>query len=265
MISQEIKKKVHLALPVVFFDRYLPLALREGFSLEVGLDDEALDKFTEKDFQAFARTLDEHDIKRSVHAPFRDLSPGALDAAIRRTSVNRLKQALETAAIFSPEIVVLHTGFHAPYHLERKDSWLGYAREGFAEITTHAEKLGLKLALENVSEPDPSWLTPIVEEIKSPALGYCFDAGHAYAFAKTTWEPWLYAFGPRLFELHVHDNDGSWDLHLPPGQGKIPFAEIFSYLARKGIKPLVTFEAHRKEDVLQGLIYLEELFSQTSW
>ncbi|AEH44591.1 Xylose isomerase domain-containing protein TIM barrel [Thermodesulfatator indicus DSM 15286] len=265
MISEKIKKEVHLALPVVLFEKYLPLALEQGLSLEVGLDDGALDLFSFEDFEAAARILKEHQVKCSVHSPFRDLSLGALDSAIKNATVKRLKEALKVAALFGPEVVVLHTGYSPAYHLERREKWQEAVRESFISLAGEAENLKLKLAVENVLEPDPSWLTDVVEKIASPNLGYCFDAGHALAFAKSSWEPWVEAFGQRLFELHVHDNDGTWDDHLPPGQGKIPFKNMFAQLAKKGIKPLVTYEAHRPEDVIPGLAYLEKLFSEIGW
>ncbi|OAG27699.1 sugar phosphate isomerase/epimerase family protein [Thermodesulfatator autotrophicus] len=264
-ISEKIRKQVHLALPIVLFEKYLPIALEQGLSLEVGLDDGALDLFSLSEFEKAAKILKKHAIKCSVHGPFRDLSLGALDSVIKDASLKRLKEALEIAALFEPEVVVLHTGYSPAYHLERREKWQEVARETLSLLVREAERLNLKLAVENVLEPEPSWLTGVVEKIPSPNLGYCFDAGHALAFAKSSWEPWLEAFKDRLFELHVHDNDGSWDDHLPPGQGKIPFGDIWAYLAGHGIKPLITYEAHRAEDVIPGLVYLEKLFVQVSW
>ena len=264
-ISEETRRKVHISLPFVMFDQFLPEALKLGLSLEVGLDHQALDLYQAHDFRQAARILKREKINLSVHAPFCDLSPGAFDGLVRKASLKRLEEALRIARYFEPRVVVFHSGYHPGYHRERQEKWLELAREGLETLIPLAEKWNLKLALENVFEPGPELLTRIVEEISSPLLGYCFDAGHAYAFAKSSWKPWLTSFEKRLFEIHVHDNDGTWDDHLPPGKGRIPFREIFSFLAEKGLKPVVTFEAHRAEDVLPGLLYLEGLFSQTSW
>ncbi len=264
-ISQETKRRVHLALPFVMFGDYLAEALAAGLSLEVGLDHQALDLFTMADFKAAAAKLKKAGVKLTVHAPFCDLSPGAFDSLVQKASVTRLKQALEVACFFEPQVVVIHSGYHPGYHRERQVKWLELVRSGLEEVVRLAEERGLRLALENVFEPEPALLTAIVEYFASPALGYCFDAGHAYAFARSSWQPWLEAFRGRLFEIHVHDNDGRWDDHLPPGRGKIPFREIFAFLAKEDLKPVVTFEAHRAEDVLPGLAYLQEIFEAISW
>ncbi len=262
-VSSEIKKRVRIAIPFPMLKgRYLPVVLEEGIVPEIGLDHQALDLFSPEDFQEAARMLQEAGIRPTVHAPFCDLSPGAFDREVRRASLKRLKEALEIARLFAPEVVVFHSGYHPGYHRERQEAWQELFRPGLRELVALAENLGLKLALENVFEPSPSLLTTLVEEMNSPALGYCFDAGHALAFAKSEWVPWLEAFKGRLFEIHVHDNDGTWDDHLVPGQGKIPFPEIFSFLEAEGLAPVITYEAHREEDVLPGLVYLERILQE---
>ncbi len=264
-LSAATKRRVHLALPFVMFGSYLEKALSLGLSLEVGLDHQALDLFGARDFKKVAQRLKKASVPLTVHAPFCDLSPGAFDSRVRKASIRRLKEAFRVASYFEPQVVVIHTGYHPGYHRERKDKWLELAKRGFEELAVEAQAFGLRLAVENVFEPGPELITQIVEHLASPSVGYCFDAGHAYAFAKTDWKPWLLAFRKRLFEMHVHDNDGSWDDHLPPGRGKIPFKEIFSFLAKERLTPVVTFEAHREEDVIPGLLYLQEIFAAISW
>jgi len=40
--------------------------------------------------------------------------------------------------------------------------------------------------------------------------------------------------GPRLRTLHLHDNYGEVDDHLPPGRGTIDWADLFAALAEVG-------------------------------
>ncbi len=261
--TRPIKGYVHLALPFTMFPRYLDKALEAQLFLEVGLDHQALDLFKAKDFRKAAKIIHKRNLGCSVHAPFTDLSLGALDALISRTSLKRLRQALKVASYFRPKTIVIHSGYHPGYHRERLKEWQQRLQEGLEALLYEAERLDLYLALENVFEPDPSFLTSVVEKIASPHLGYCFDAGHALAFAKSPWQPWLEAFTPRLFELHIHDNNGDWDAHLPPGKGKIPFLEIFTYLKDKNLCPLLTFEAHREEDVLPGLALIAQMLEKS--
>ncbi len=261
-LLEAVKRRIHIALPFPMFAQYLPRALEEGLALEVGLDHQALDLYRANAFRKAAHQLQKAQVPCTVHAPFCDLSPGAFDALVRQASLKRLKQALRVARYFAPKVVVLHSGYHPGYHKERAQQWQELAKETLQALTVEAERLDLRLALENVFEPRPELLTEIVEDIDSPYLGYCFDAGHALAFAKSSWEPWLSAFKGRLFELHLHDNHGDWDDHLAPGQGQIPFPAIFAYLKEKNLRPVFTFEAHREEDVWPGLEYLARLLHE---
>jgi sugar phosphate isomerase/epimerase len=54
-------------------------------------------------------------------------------------------------------------------------------------------------------------------------------------------------------ELHLHDNDGSGDAHLPVGQGNIDFPGLFQLLRQKQRRPLLTLEPHSQEHLTESL------------
>ena len=55
-----------------------------------------------------------------------------------------------------------------------------------------------------------------------------------------------------LVEVHLHDNAGKSDEHLPPGDGSFDFLEFFRYLHQLPHAPLYTLEVHQEENVLRG-------------
>ncbi len=261
-----IKKLVHVTIPFpLLVEKYLFRILEEKISIEIGFDHGTFDKYQIKDIRYVARKLQKAEISCTIHAPYCDLSPAAFDKLIQKASLKRLEKALRAARYFEPKVVVLHLGYHPGYHRERVSEWQNLAKEALEYLLEKAIKFDLKLAVENVFEPRPEVLTGIVEKINSPILGYCFDPGHCYAFAKSSWQPWLEAFSNRIFELHIHDNNGDWDDHLCPGQGSIPFMEIFEFLSTRHLKPVFTLEAHREEDVLPGLTYLASVLHKTGF
>jgi sugar phosphate isomerase/epimerase len=74
------------------------------------------------------------------------------------------------------------------------------------------------------------------------------------AFSETSLADWLSALGTRVTHLHLHDNDGTADQHLPLGQGTIDFAYLFRFLTSPQgppARPLIALEPHREEDVPQ--------------
>jgi sugar phosphate isomerase/epimerase len=62
---------------------------------------------------------------------------------------------------------------------------------------------------------------------------------------------WLEALGERLFEMHIHDNRGKYDEHLPVGDGNIRYEEIFRITMGK--KFIFTLEPHKIEDLKRSI------------
>jgi len=76
-------------------------------------------------------------------------------------------------------------------------------------LLEEAEALSVKLALENVFDEKPEPLRRLLDEVNSPFLGYCLDAGHGNLFSEVPLEDWVGVLGPRLLEIHLHDNHGT--------------------------------------------------------
>jgi sugar phosphate isomerase/epimerase len=101
-----------------------------------------------------------------------------------------------------------------------------------------AENYGVAIALENITYS--GYLSYVFERVKSPKLGFCYDAGH-----RNCDEPdvdILSKFGDKLIALHLHDNDGSGDQHLMPFTGNVNWAEQMSAIAAAGYNGAVTLE-----------------------
>ena len=98
----------------------------------------------------------------------------------------------------------------------------------FLRIVECAEKNGVRLALEN--SLFDRYLCFLLERIKSPYFGYCFDSGHHHAFAREM--DLLSMWGDRLCATHLQDNDGERDLHLYPLDGTMDWKKTAEGLAR---------------------------------
>lgn len=97
----------------------------------------------------------------------------------------------------------------------------------FERVAECAEKYGFTLALENsVSD---THLCYVLDRLKSPHVGYCFDSGHRNAFAPNA--DFLGLYGDRLAATHLQDNDGQNDLHLMPLDGCIDWQATARQLA----------------------------------
>lgn len=118
----------------------------------------------------------------------------------------------------------------------------------FAPLVDLAEKLGTGLAMENMSRSDyglttAAELTHLIDRFQSSAVGACWDTGHAHIAGVNQAES-IALLGSRLHALHVQDNDGVTDQHMPPFFGTIDWQSLLGALAQVGFAHDFTFEAH---------------------
>ena len=198
----------------------------------------------------------------TFHAPFEDLWPGARDEEARKLAVRRLLQAIGLAPLFRPRGIVVHGGYFGWIYDFDPGRWLEPALRTFTEVLEAAEKAGVDIFLENVFDGTPEHLLRLKEAIGSKRLGFCCDAGHATLFSDLPVHKWVEAFGPNLRELHVHDNLGRRDDHLPVGEGAINFRGILHAALDAGASPILTLEPHRREHFHRGLSALRTLLSK---
>ena len=66
-------------------------------------------------------------------------------------------------------------------------------------------------------------------------------------------EEWLKSVNSRLFHLHLHDNHGRADEHLPVGDGTIDFSPLQKHLRMMPVAPSITLEARSLEHLQRSL------------
>jgi sugar phosphate isomerase/epimerase len=241
------------------FDRYLPLVLEKGLNPEISFDAFTLERFRGDDYRRIADALGEAGRSVTFHAPFMDLRPGAVDPAIRRASVERIQQVFDLAPLFSPRSIVCHPSFDHRYYVSTEELWLENSIGTWTSFSRLALDLDTTVVLENVYERTPRPLERLLAACNSPRLRFCFDTGHCHAFSQAPLEDWMAAMSPYLFQLHLHDNQGAADEHLAVGSGTFPFSRLFHFLNDRGIRPILTLEAHSEKTLWESLANMGKL------
>ena len=195
----------------------------------------------------------------TFHAPFMDLSPGAADAKIRAVTAERFSHIFDVAEILNPKAIVFHSGYEKWRFGLKSERWLTESLKTWQPFLKRASETGTKIAIENIFEDEPSNLKDLAESLNSPNFGLCFDTGHFNLFSKISLKDWLDMTADYIIELHLHDNDKTYDAHLPIGEGTFNFQELFSYLKSKDL--IYTIEAHNPERVLKSMQNLSQFLS----
>jgi sugar phosphate isomerase/epimerase len=236
--------------------KYFDLAYSTGLNLEFGLSSDVLDRCQPEEYEKVAGMMKNKGLTCTVHAPFFDLSGGALDTKILEVTRLRFRQAMDAAHILKPRCVVFHTGFSIHHYQGYLEHWFRKSIETWKEVMDYAEKLELKIAVENVFDTDPSALKKITSSISHPLFGVCLDAGHINVFSEVSVEEWFNELGDKVFETHLHDNNGKQDQHNGIGVGTFDFQQFFKLLLNNGARPILTIEASTPKSVKESMDYL---------
>ncbi len=250
---------VFVNMPWNYIDRYVDLIIENGMNVEIGFGAEDLEKASICAVSSVVGRMRERGCRITFHGPFWDLCSGSIDHRIREIFNFRYNSLLDLAEAVRPEQIVCHSGFDPRHHRGHRSIWIDNSVSTWAALVRRAETQETPLVLENVWEEDPSLHLQVLEKVKSPWLGICLDAGHQHSFSKTTLDKWLEAIWPHLKEVHIHDNDGANDSHLPVGSGTIDFDYLFNFLRKKRISPTLTLEPHTAQHMKETLTGLAEM------
>ncbi len=218
-----------------------------GIGVEIQLTSDVLDSLILKEFGKIRKKAGEAHL--TVHAPFMDLNPGALDPYILKATRDRFSEALTVARVLKAEMSVFHTGYHPAKVDPVFNKWFEKAVETFLTV---AEESPCPIALENVFDETPEVLERFMERLPEK-VGVCIDLGHLNLFSKVPLSSWFDSLGERIYEFHVHDNSGEKDEHAPVGKGNVKFDEFFSLLDTIKHKYIFNLENKSPEGIEESL------------
>lgn len=184
----------------------------------------------------------------TIHGPFMDLSPGAVDKGVRESTLERFLAAIKVAGLIRAKCVVFHSGYEKWKYDHSIEPWLGNSLEFWPGVLQEAKKAGVRIAIENIFEEEPGGLKLLMDGLDTSVAGICFDAGHFNLFSRIALKTWMEQLGEYIIELHLHDNKGDRDSHLPPGDGTFDFRELFELLEGRDIIP--TIEANSPDETI---------------
>ena len=208
-----------------------------------------------------------HEVGATLHQPLytdaqwsRHVAPTInlidVEKSRRIDAMDEVKRALEAAEQIPFTAVVLHLG-------QKDDTWsprsLEHSLTAIEHLKAFAHPLGVKVLLENLQNDvtTPEHLQEIVKVGHFDSVGFCLDIGHAHLAVPEKNAGVDQAFellGGRIAQLHLHDNHGTKDEHLWPGEGTISWKNVMGHLtALSGDLSAVVEIAHEPNEAPQDV------------
>ncbi len=197
---------------------------------------------------------------RSIHAPFgSNCNLSNPDAEERDKAIQEIRDLLYKAAAADVEMIIIHPGVGNVSEPGEQNSLNLLAYDSVSQLIDAAEESGVAMALENMLPAHPGCeirhILEIVDEINSPALGICFDSGHAHVCGNM--QECMEAFGERMINIHMQDNDGTRDMHLQPPYGTTDWPTFVETLAKINYDRPITIETRPWGGVSYGQMLKE--------
>jgi sugar phosphate isomerase/epimerase len=161
----------------------------------------------------------------------------------RIEAMDELKRVIDVADDLPYDRLILHMGGTRETADPRKRD---AAFSTLEHLILHARHAGVTLCVENTTSEmgDPRYLRAFVDETRLTGLRFNFDIGHAHLAELPDAERLEKSFSPLrdlVSSVHLHDNHGEKDEHLPPYDGTIHWPAAIKLLktAREANLPLV--------------------------
>ena len=190
----------------------------------------------------------------SVHGCFMDVNPGSGDEKFRILSMERCRESCELAMALGARFVVLHASAFPFLRGGYLGAWADRCAKFYTEL---AEEYDLILCIENSFDLDPEPLRVLMEKMNHPRIRVCLDIGHAN-YSHAPLKQWFEELGLYIEYLHLSDNRGQFDDHLPMGEGSVDWKLADTLYRQLGRNLPMTLEVGGIEGVKKSMQYMEE-------
>ena len=228
-----------------------------GFSIiEISSSKTHLDYHSKQDVEKASKLIEKLQLEPySFHAPFGpDIDITSSDHNRRQQAKHEIFSAIEAAAILNAKNFVFHPGpekaFEPP--LEQRLQRMNNATKMLDEIHNKCSQLGVNLLLENMLPHLFSGKTNemlwIIGSMQALQIGTCLDTGHA--FLGNSLKQMIYKLSACLRLIHISDNAGQGDDHIPPPQGHIDWPQFIADLKATNYNGVLMLELSPSQDRL---------------
>jgi sugar phosphate isomerase/epimerase len=165
---------------------------------------------------AIRAALDRHGLGVVAHTAW-FIPLGSPFSSIRNASLAEFRRALRAAHQIGATVLNVHYGKSRGFF--SKEQVVDWHVEVLSQLCQEAAEAGITMVLEHIPQGGRDQLENIVAIMERvPLLRFHLDSGHAkLERGHDRWDEYLDRLGPRLLHVHLSENDGTADQHLPVG------------------------------------------------
>lgn len=192
---------------------------------------------------------------------------GSVYDFVRKGWITEAKRSIDVAKILD----ISKINFHFSGGLVK--SWKSYEKpilhnkiKSLKEVVNYAKSKAIIIFLENVpikkSIVGINKFKFVVDNV--PQLKVHLDIAHAFVEnGMKGIREYIFTFKNKLEHIHVSDNNGEEDEHLPLGKGKIGFEQVAKWLKQINYDKTITFEVFpSKEDARESMTKFKIMLSE---
>ena len=187
---------------------------------------------------------DMYNISYFIHPPCYDLNPATLNKSLQKEIITQYVYSIKLAEELEARGMVVHSG-HLSLPEANREEVINSSINFIKNLTEEAYKRGVKLLIENTGYGINSLFKNHLDffeylkrlETDHPIYSV-LDVGHAYLQGFDLIEA-VKSLKKMIAHVHLHDNKGIADEHLPLGKGVIPLVPFIKTL-KKEVNPATT-------------------------
>lgn len=192
---------------------------------------------------------------KSFHGAFIDVNPGSGDAVIREYSKKKYEESCVTALDCGAQNVVFHSTCFPFLRGSYIEVWANRCAEFYCYLAEKYSKLNI--FIENSIDINPEPIKKIIDMVDRKNVGVCLDMGHIN-YSSASFEEWFDVLGDRTGYLHLSDNMGVYDDHLPIGDGTVDWNKVCNFAKYLPAETPVTLEVGTPESIEKSLRFMKE-------
>jgi sugar phosphate isomerase/epimerase len=194
--------------------------------------------------------LQQNPMEICVHAPFFEINIAAFCKSIQEESIRIIETSIDLCRALNGKALIVHNGnytYHFPdatrhTHPALEIQWASNIA-ALGHINAYANERGITVCLENIAIDDTSidrCFADLLEirEAVGNSLKFTLDMGHSRLSEGTA--EGIRVLGDAIGHVHLSDNFGEKDDHLPLGDGNYDYSDYIDFL--KNFDHVITLE-----------------------